>query len=164
MPDAGEGDAGGGEPGGSDRISVAPALVISTDNEPRDAEAAADVVANNSQALFRYPYPTQQWAASCVRGRLPNEEDFFVVDCRELYDGGISFYSPVAIEAETLVISLGNRGTLVFMLARRLSQQVQADEQAARWLVECQFIRRVREDAGRWARALKAVPLTADAS
>lgn len=142
----------------ADDLSIVSAVAVSTDNEPQGEEPAGDAVANGPPALLRYPYPTQQWAAPCVHGRLPSEDNFFRVASHELYDGGISFLSPIAIEAETLVISLGNRDTLVFMLARRLSQQPQIEEHESLWLVECQFIRRVREDAGRWARALKAVP------
>ena len=162
--DAAVGGAGNSEEvPGDGSTAAASTLAISAENQPYDVEPAANAVANTSAALLRYQYPAQQWAAPCVRGKLPHEDDFFVVECHELYDGGISFHSPVPIDADTLVISLGNSSTLVFMLARRLSQQAQVEKQPARWLVECQFIRRVREDAGRWARALKAMPLTANA-
>lgn len=134
---------------------------FSAAEEPR-CEAADEIAAVSPAPAIRFPYPTQQWAAPCVRGELPEADDFFQVECRELYDGGISFYPPVAMEWDSVVISLGNSNTLVFMLARVVSQQVEVADERSRPVVDCQFIRRVREDAGRWARALKtAAPATA---
>lgn len=144
---------------------VADEASASSANRDLPASNVAEVSSPvDSPTALRYPYRAQQWAAPCVRGRLPRPDDFFRVECRELYDGGISFHSPLPIGSETLVISLGNRDTLVFMLARLLAQDVVADESGSPHLVECQFVRRVREDAGRWARALKEAPLAAIAS
>ena len=80
-----------------------------------------------------------------------------MVECRELFGDGISFYSEEAWETETLVITLGTPDTMIFMLARVMSQVPQSAEEAAGYQLECQFIRRIREDAGRWARALRSV-------
>lgn len=46
---------------------------------------------------------------------------------------------------------------MAFMLARVIGEQAEPNENATWYLLECQFIRRIRVNAGRWARALRTV-------
>ena len=57
-----------------------------------------------------------------------------------------------ACQAETLVISLGTSATMIFMLARIVNSRATPSNV----LLECQFIRRVREGTNAWIRALKS--------
>jgi hypothetical protein len=108
-----------------------------------------------STSSLRFPYPQRQWMAPCVRGRLPSADDFVAVQCQELFGDGISFHMESSCQAETLVISLGTSATMIFMLARVVSRQARSEAAPSSVLVECRFIRRVREGTGAWVRGLK---------
>jgi hypothetical protein len=120
-----------------------------------------------SASSLRFPYPQQQWAAPCTQGSLPAAEDFFTVQCSELYDEGVSFFTSGGWQSETLVISLGTRATTVFMLARVTDQRALSEDEnsPASYLVDCRFIRRVREGTRDWLNALRSMePLEASAT
>ena len=110
----------------------------------------------SSASSLRFPYPQRQWMAPCFRGRLPSVDDFGLVECQELFGDGISFHLESPCQAETLVISLGTRTTMIFMLARVVSRSDQPEAAPSKCLVECRFIRRVREGTGPWIRGLKS--------
>lgn len=108
---------------------------------------------------LRFPYPQLQWMAPCKRGRLPTADDFVPVECHELFGDGVSFYTDAVSEHDTLVVSLGTRATMIFMLARVVAHRAQPEDTPPRLLVECRFIRRVREKAAGWSRVLKSCEL-----
>jgi len=125
----------------------------------RDGAAgpSSDPVLQVAPRSLRYPYPCRQWAAPYREGRPPQVDDFSPVECHELYDNGISFYTSSVCETDAVAVSLGTRGTLIFMLAQVVRRQLPPGPQSARTLWECQFIRRLYDDAEGWASALGSV-------
>jgi hypothetical protein len=112
---------------------------------------------SGSHASIRFSYQQRQWAAPCVGGRLPEADDFVPVECYELFGNGVSFYSDSPSATETVVVALGTYEEMIFMLARVMKEVSQRPSAPAAYLLECQFIRRVHENSGRWTRALRAV-------
>jgi hypothetical protein len=83
--------------------------------------------------------------------RMPSEDAFRPVRCRDISQEGISFFYPTAPEAGQLVISLGSKGSETLVVAKvRYCVPAQAAtlfEQATAvgegYLVGCQFVRRL---------------------
>ncbi|HET6883766.1 MAG TPA: hypothetical protein VFI31_26675 [Pirellulales bacterium] len=147
------------ELGGCDRAST---IASGPDRCQSRHLIAADSEADQKQeptagSSLRFPYPQRQWLAACRPDKLPAADDFFPVQCSELFDDGVSFYSDSGCDSQTVVISLGTRKTAVFMLAAVVAQQESTGGAPARYLVECRFIRRVREGTRGWSDALRTM-------
>jgi hypothetical protein len=119
---------------------------------PGDAASSA-----SRASSLRFSYRQRQWAACCPKGRLPEPDDFATVECHELFGDGVSFFSDSMCSTETIVVTLGTHDRMVFMLARVMSEVSQPGGSPAAYLVNCRFIRRVRENTVRWARALRSM-------
>ncbi|OYV95599.1 MAG: hypothetical protein B7Z73_02340 [Planctomycetia bacterium 21-64-5] len=139
------------------------AAVLNLLGVPSESQQSKTAGPSSEQALqpaprsLRFPYPCRQWAAPYRERCPPQVDDFSPVECHELYDNGISFYTSSVCETDTVAVSLGTRGTLIFMLAQVVRRQLPPDPQSTRTLWECQFIRRLYEDADGWASALGSV-------
>jgi CheY-like chemotaxis protein len=108
-------------------------------------------------APLRFPYAVQQWVAPCHNGQHPNVEDFLLIKCQELYTGGVSFYSPDPCNSGELVITLGTDDNRLFMFAQVTERSEACDPHGRmRYLLECQFLRRVQIDTRRWPKLLAA--------
>lgn len=102
-----------------------------------------------------FPYPVRQWAAPCFNGNDPDVDDFVSVECRELYQGGVSFESDVLWESDKLVITLGGGHDLLFMFSQVIDQRRATNQHGSLvYRLDCHFLRRVNIDTRRWVEAL----------
>lgn len=91
----------------------------------------------------RFPYSALQYMAPCTEHALPSSADFQPVMCNDLSVNGISFLLDTAPEFEFLVISVGVLEGPIFVLGRaRFFRKVSVHD-AERWLVGCEFIKRL---------------------
>jgi CheY-like chemotaxis protein len=105
---------------------------------------------------LRFPYSVQQWVAPYIHARDPETEDFVLIECNEIHTGGVSFCSPDPCEFDELVITLGSDDARLFMLATVTERNLADDRHGEnRYLLECQFVRRLEADTDRWMKALK---------
>ncbi|HWB13017.1 MAG TPA: response regulator [Pirellulales bacterium] len=123
-------------------------LAVRARNQPGNGEIPP--------APLRFPYAVQQWVAPHIQGRAPEAEDFVLIECNELHTGGVSFCSPDPCEFDELVVTLGTDGARLFMLARVTGRNL-ADNwpKERRYLLECEFVRRMETDIDCWTNALK---------
>ncbi|HEY5311840.1 MAG TPA: hypothetical protein VIK18_04950 [Pirellulales bacterium] len=91
----------------------------------------------------RFPYSALQYMAPCTEHALPSSADFQPVLCNDLSVNGISFVLDLAPEFEFLVISVGVLSAPIFVLCRARFFRKVSIHDAERWLVGCEFIKRL---------------------
>ncbi|HEX3659777.1 MAG TPA: hypothetical protein VHV55_28590 [Pirellulales bacterium] len=91
----------------------------------------------------RFPYSALQYMAPCTEHDLPSSAGFQPVMCNDLSVNGISFLLDAAPEFEFVVISVGVPAAPIFVLGRaRFFRKVSVHD-TERWLVGCEFIKRL---------------------
>jgi hypothetical protein len=105
----------------------------------------------------RFPYHCRQWVAPCPGGRLPSAREFFPVQCRHLDGDGVAFYVDNVLPAEKFVISLGSGDSLIFMLARVISEHSQPAGAPGRYMLACRLLQRIDAGVYMWNAAKGAV-------
>ena len=91
----------------------------------------------------RWPYPVTELLAACRQGRLPNHTMFREVVCHDLSTTGISFFLPRPPGFRLAVITLGKLTDKTSMLIRVVHSTAYDVTGHNRYLVGCQFVRRV---------------------
>ncbi len=91
----------------------------------------------------RWPYPASELLAACGQGKLPNRSMFREVVCHDLSTTGISFFLPHPPGFRLAVITLGNSTDKTAMLIRVVHSTGHDATGHNRYLVGCQFVRRV---------------------
>ena len=70
-----------------------------------------------SRVAPRHPFKFLQWVAPYDGYGFPNESKFFQIRCRDLSEGGFSFFASERPDFSTLVISLGEPPNQMHMVA-----------------------------------------------
>ena len=66
----------------------------------------------------RRSYPYRQQLAFVLDGKVPTHDDFVEIECNDIASGGFSFLSDHPPLSETVVIALGTRPTLTYLVAQ----------------------------------------------
>lgn len=135
------------------RIRTAERILALESNTSSSEEAPPPL-----QPPRRFSYRVRQWAAPCVTGCDPDVTDFVSVECCELYEGGVSFKSAVPFESDEVVITLGKKDAMIFVMSGVIDRRTELDEHGSTvYMLACEFIRRRQIDARRLAKGLKEI-------
>ena len=92
----------------------------------------------------RMPYACTGMAAAYLAPDVPPKEAFWMVRCRDLSRGGVSFYSPIKPSTSSLVLSLGSLDSVSCLLACRVVYCAYVGNQGQpQYLVGCEFLERL---------------------
>jgi hypothetical protein len=114
----------------------------------------SQVASANGAEHKHYPYDCVQTILPWCPGdlHLPSLAEGMAVRCASISGLGIAFYWPALPQFEHLIISLGSDVDLLFMAAQVTSTKPAELDGAAMHLVECRFIRRMRELTQQWTK------------
>lgn len=90
----------------------------------------------------RFAYSARQHVAPYVEDRLPHRSEFQPVVCHDLSVKGISFFAERPL-ADLVVVSIGDLDNPKWILSRVCHARAVAGTGAPRYLVGCEFIRRI---------------------
>jgi len=99
----------------------------------------------------RYPYDCyQQLVPWNDTEPTPTLEQFVKVRCHDISVNGISFFWPHVPDFESVVISIGMGGKLIFMLAQICQHKAVFMHDEVAFLVGCRYLRRMEELTAQW--------------
>jgi PAS domain S-box-containing protein len=87
----------------------------------------------------RLPYPRRQRIAPYQKGELPHEDQFFVVECRNIGARGIAFFLDNPPNSRTYIVELGNGPHVIYLSAEVKHATLSRSAEKDRYLVGCQF-------------------------
>jgi hypothetical protein len=113
-----------------------------------DIENASGAGVDNDQQVFTYD--AVGYMAPCDEHDVPRPEMFCPVTCHAISVHTISYYADAPPDYEFLTISVGSAPQVIFILCRvRYCREVYLDQQR-RYLVSCEFTRRLGPEEIRW--------------
>jgi diguanylate cyclase (GGDEF)-like protein len=106
----------------------------------------------------RRPFPTNQFVAPYVEGRLPTRETFVQVRCHDISSGGFSFLLSQPPEFETFVVALGMPPNVTYLTGRVMHSTPAPADDNSMFLVGCRFTGRVELNIECVDRSLTVAP------
>ncbi|HEY2841073.1 MAG TPA: diguanylate cyclase [Pirellulales bacterium] len=91
----------------------------------------------------RRPFPTNQFVAPYVEGRLPTRETFVQVRCHDISSGGFSFLLPQPPDFDLFVVALGMPPNVTYLTGRVMHTTPSPPGHESQFLVGCRFTGRV---------------------
>ena len=93
---------------------------------------------SDRRASRRFPYLVVQRFAPVLLGRLPDLEIFRPMLCRDLSNGGISFFWPIPPSYGEVVVEIGKAPDLKYFKAKIVNRRM-ADPDMPEYVIHCQF-------------------------
>lgn len=120
------------------------AMLAPTDDLAAQAASSVEAPERDRRRSKRMPYACTGMAAAYRAPEVPANEAFWMVRCRDLSRGGVSFYSPIKPSTSSLVLSLGSLDNVSCLLACRVVYCAYVGNQGQpQYLVGCEFLERL---------------------
>jgi PAS domain S-box-containing protein len=97
----------------------------------------------------RRSYPYLQSIGVCRSGRLPEQDEFFEVRCRDISPRGFSYVTDVAPDFFEFIVALGSPPSQLFLQSRVVHVSPLVHEGRNCLLVGCQYIERIELPASK---------------
>jgi hypothetical protein len=124
--------------------SAGTAMLAATDDLATQAVSGVETPERDRRRSRRMPYACTGMAAAYLAPDVPANEAFWMVRCRDLSRGGVSFYSPIKPTTSSLVLNLGSLDNVRCLLACRVVYCAYVGNQGQpQYLVGCGFLERL---------------------
>lgn len=91
----------------------------------------------------RRPFPTNQFIAPYLNGKLPTREMFQQVLCHDISSGGFSFLLPRPPAFDSIIVALGMPPNVTYLSGRVVHTSASSPNGQSMFLVGCRFVGRV---------------------
>ena len=91
----------------------------------------------------RRPFPTNQFIAPYLNGKLPTREMFQQVLCHDISSGGFSFLLDQPPEFDSIIVALGMPPNVTYLTGRIVHTRNNSPNGESMFLVGCRFLSRV---------------------
>lgn len=91
----------------------------------------------------RRPFPTNQFIAPYLNGKLPTREMFQQVLCHDISSGGFSFHLPQPPAFDSIIVALGMPPNVTYLSGRVVHTSASSPNGQSMFLVGCRFVGRV---------------------
>ena len=91
----------------------------------------------------RRPFPTNQFIAPYLNGKLPTREMFQQVLCHDISSGGFSFLLPQPPAFDSIIVALGMPPNVTYLSGRVVHTSESSPNGQSMYLVGCRFLGRV---------------------
>lgn len=103
--------------------------------------------ASERRSAERRPFTSPQRIAP-FRGEIPAADEYEVVNCHDLSQGGFSFFAESLPNQDTIICVFNTRHAVLHLTAQvRYVKRIQKGEEPL-FLVGCRFLQRIKPEAG----------------
>ena len=109
----------------------------------RELDQANSPQASNRRNHARRPFPTHQFVAPYLDGKLPALTEFFQVQCHDISPTGFSYLLAKPAEQQSIVVALGSPPNVTYLTARVMHSTMTHSGNMPMFLIGCRFTGRI---------------------
>lgn len=109
----------------------------------RELDQANSALASNRRNHARRPFPTHQYVAPYVEGKLPALSEFYQVQCHDISPTGFSYLLSKPADHQSIVVALGSPPNVTYLTARVMHSTMTHSGGAPMFLIGCRFTGRI---------------------